>query len=265
MNDPYKKLKDAAKLGWATFAMMQNVTGTGAPKLVRFAGVTSGADVLDVGCGTGVVALAAARVGANVTGLDLTPELLAHAKENAAMAEIAATWVEGDAEALPFPDERFDFVVSQFGHMFAPRPEVAVREMLRVLKPGGTIAFSTWPPELFVARMFAITAKYAPPLPEGVPPVTAWGDPATIRVRLGNGVHALEHERDRIWFPTLSPQHARAAFEVFGPGKRLVAMLAEDAPDKMDAWRREVDALAAEYFVDNRLRQEFLMTRARKS
>ena len=68
-------------------------------------------------------------------------------------------WQEADAEALPFPDDSFDVVVSQFGHMFAPRPAVAIGEMLRVLKPGGRIAFSTWPPELVIGLVDALAGR----------------------------------------------------------------------------------------------------------
>src|SRR5262249_33106565 len=150
---------------WSNFALFENLTGSVAGRLVSFAGIKPGAKVLDVGCGTGVVGLTAARLGARVTGADLTPELVAHAKENSALMGVQAEWLQGDAEALPLPDASFDFVVSQFGHMFAPRPEVAIREMLRVLKRGGVIAFSTWPPEMFVGRMFALNGKYGPPPP----------------------------------------------------------------------------------------------------
>jgi SAM-dependent methyltransferase len=79
--------------------------------------------------------------------------------------------------------------------MFAPRPEVAVSEMLRVLKPRGVLAFSTWPPKLLVGRIFAITAKYMPPLPPGVAPPPLWGDPTVIRDRLGNQVRGLAFDR----------------------------------------------------------------------
>ncbi|HMN83429.1 MAG TPA: class I SAM-dependent methyltransferase, partial [Burkholderiaceae bacterium] len=104
------------------------------------------------------------------TGTDLTPALLDHARHDARIAGVEVTWQEADAEDLPFADGEFDVVLSQFGHMFAPRPQVAVAEMLRVLKPGGTIAFSTWPPDQLVGQMFALTARYAPPPPPGVSP-----------------------------------------------------------------------------------------------
>jgi ubiquinone/menaquinone biosynthesis C-methylase UbiE len=110
---------------------------------VKFANVRAGQNVLDVGCGTGIVAITAARIGASVRGLDLTPELLERARENARIANVEIDFREGDAEALPFDDVTFDVVLSQFGHMFAPRPDVAMAEMLRVLKRGGTIAFNS--------------------------------------------------------------------------------------------------------------------------
>ena len=144
--------------------------------------------VLDVACGTGVVAVTAARLGARVTGLDLTPELLERARENAALANVRIDFHEGDVEKLPFDDSEFDAVLSQYGHMFAPRPDIAITEMLRVLRPGGTIAFSTWPSEMIIGRIFALAAKYAPPPPPGVSPPPQWGDTDIIRERLGDRV-----------------------------------------------------------------------------
>ena len=146
--DPIAKMKAAAREGWSTFAPFETATGTVAPALVKFAGIRPGSRVLDVGCGTGVVAVTAARAGAEVTGLDLTPALLARAAENAALTDVEIEFREGDVEDLSFDDASFDFVVSQFGHMFGPRPDITIGQMLRVLKPGGVIAVSTWPPEL---------------------------------------------------------------------------------------------------------------------
>src|SRR5207237_6494170 len=144
---------------------------------------------------------------AHVTGLDLTPELLDRARENSSLCNLRVDWHEGDVERLPFGDAAFDVVLSQFGHIFAPRPEVAIGEMLRVLKPGGTIAFSTWPPELFMGRMFALVSRYAPSPPAGVAPPPLWGDPNVVRERLGNAVKSLTFERDAMFVPALSPPH----------------------------------------------------------
>jgi SAM-dependent methyltransferase len=120
------------------------------------------------------------------------------------------------------PDAAFDVVVSQFGHMFAPRPDVAIREMLRVLKRGGVIAFSTWPPELFTGKMFGLMGKYAPPPPAGVSPPGQWGDPNVIRERLGAAVKDIAFARDVMRFQMLSVQHYRVFMETnFGPARLL--------------------------------------------
>ncbi|MBI2604511.1 MAG: class I SAM-dependent methyltransferase, partial [Deltaproteobacteria bacterium] len=146
-NDPFAQFKSIQKESWALFAPLETFTMLPAAALAKFAVVQAGESVLDVGCGTGVVAVTAARLGARVRGLDLSPVLLERAKQNASTAGVEIEFTEGDVEALPYQDASFDAVLSQFGHMFAPRPQVAVSEMLRVLKPGGRIAFSTWPPE----------------------------------------------------------------------------------------------------------------------
>jgi len=169
--DPFFQFKQAQKQGWAHFSPLEAVTIPQAPRLIRHARVRAGDRVLDVGCGTGVVSITAARLGAHATGLDLTPELLQRARENARISEVSVEFHEGDAEALPFADSSFDVVLSQFGHIFAPRPEIATAEMLRVLKPGGTVAFSTWPPDFYVGRSFALGGKYLPPPPDVPSPI----------------------------------------------------------------------------------------------
>src|SRR5437762_4580495 len=211
--DPFFQFKQNQKQGWAHFAPLEALTIPQAARLVRHARVKNGDRVLDVGCGTGVVAVTAARLGARATGLDLTPALLERARENSQIAGVGIEWREGDAENLPFDDGAFDVVVSQFGHIFAPRPEVAVAQMLRVLKRGGTIALATWPPELFTGRMFMITARYAPPLPPGVAPPPQWGDPGIISERLGKAVKDLVFDRATMRVPALSPQHFRTTLE----------------------------------------------------
>src|SRR5688572_11512441 len=127
--DPFVDFKAAQREGWKLFAPLEMFTIPKAATLVNFAEIRAGDKVLDVGCGTGVVAVTAARKGAKATGLDLTPALLERAKYNAEQAGVSIDWHEGDAEALPFSDNQFDVVLSQFGHMFAPRPLVAIGEM----------------------------------------------------------------------------------------------------------------------------------------
>lgn len=263
--DALEKFKEIQRTGWAYFAPLQALTTEPAARLVRYAGIRAQDRVLDVACGTGVVAITAARRGAAVTGLDLTPQLLHEARENARIATVEVEWHEGDVEALPFSSSSFDVVVSQFGHMFAPRPDVAVEEMLRVLKPGGTIAFATWPPELFIGRLFILTAQYLPPLPPDVSPPPLWGDPQVIRDRLGARVRDLRFDRATMVVPTLSARHQRELFErTAGPVVTLVERLSAADPAKLESYRAECEALISEYFDDNVLRQGYLMTRAVK-
>ena len=263
--DPFADFKAAQRAGWAHFGPLAAVTTPCAARLVRFAGVQRGQRVLDVACGTGVVAVTAARLGAIVTGADLTPELLAQAKENAGIAGVEIEWREADVEQLPFADGAFDVVLSQFGHIFAPRPLIAIHEMLRVLEPGGTIAFSTWPPDHLVARSWALAARYLPPPPEGVSPPLLWGDPAVVRERLGSLVRELTFDREVMLVPALSPQHVRLTAErTAGPILRLVQALEQSDPARLEAFRREYDALTAEYLEQNMVRRAYLISRAVK-
>jgi ubiquinone/menaquinone biosynthesis C-methylase UbiE len=262
--DPFESFKVAQRQNWAHFAPLEAITTPTAARLVQRAGIHSGQRVLDVACGTGVVSVTAARLGAHVTGLDLTPELLERARENSRIGELEIEWLEGDVEKLPFPDATFDAVLSQYGHIFAPRPEVAIAEMLRVLKPGGTIAFSTWPPELLVGRMFALTASYMPP-PPGVSPPWQWGDPDIVRQRLSAAVKDILFDRATMHVAALSPRHHRMASEkTAGAVVRLVETLSASDPARLEQFRRDYEALAAEYFENNLLRQDYLITRATK-
>ncbi|MGH8481675.1 MAG: class I SAM-dependent methyltransferase [Nevskiaceae bacterium] len=258
------KFKAVQRESWALFAPLAAFTTPPAACLVDFAGIRGGEAVLDVACGTGVVAVTAARRGARVRGIDLSPVLLEEARKNAALVDADIEFREGDVEALPYQDGEFDVVLSQFGHMFAPRPDVALREMLRVLKPGGRIAFSTWPPELTIGLVFATVSRYLPPPPPGVAPPPLWGDPNVIRERLGTAVAGIEFHREEMVVPALSPAHYRANMELTaGPVIKAVEMLASD-PARLAQLRSELEAVTERYFDKNRVRQSFLMTRAMK-
>jgi SAM-dependent methyltransferase len=260
--DPFAELKSRQREMWASFTPTAMFTTPVAAHLVKFAGIVAGESVLDVATGTGVVAVTAARAGARVTGLDLTPPLLEQARENARIAHLDIVWTEGDAEKLPYPDGSFDVVVSQFGHMFAPRPDVAVAEMRRVLKGGGRIAFATWPPEHFIGRFFAFIGRNSPPPPPGAAPPPQWGNPSIIGERLAAGFSAPFFARGTMTFPALSLDHFRMFLEKsIGPLQKLVESLTGD-PDKLSAIRTEFVELARPYYTDNVVHQDYLLTRA---
>ncbi|MEY2493260.1 MAG: hypothetical protein QOH24_2211 [Verrucomicrobiota bacterium] len=263
--DAIAQFKEAQRQGWKHFAPLEALTTPAAPRLVKFANVRAGQNVLDVGCGTGVVAITAARIGARVRGIDLTPELLERARENARIANVQIDFREGDVEALPFDDVTFDVVLSHFGHMFAPRPDVAMAEMLRVLKRGGTIAFATWPPELLMGGSFALVASYMPPPPPGVSSSSQWGDVAIVRERLGTAVKDIVFDGARILSPALSVQNYRDHLErTSGAMSKLVKSLLTSDPARLAQFRGEYDALIEPYFEDNVVRQDYLLTRGVK-
>lgn len=260
--DPFAVLKSRQRELWASFTPTAMFTTPVAARLVTFAGIAPGEAVLDVATGTGVVAVTAARAGARVTGLDITPALLEQARDNSRIAQLDIVWTEGDAEQLPYPDASFDVVVSQFGHMFAPRPEVALGEMRRVLKADGRIAFATWPPEHFVGRFFALVGRHSPPPPPGMAPPPQWGNPAIIAERLAPGFRDPFFARGTMTFPALSLEHFRLFLEKsIGPLQKLVDSLAGD-PATLASLRAEFVALAQPYYTNNQIHQDYLMTRA---
>ncbi len=152
----------------------------GAAEFIARLALKPGELVLDVACGTGNLALPAARGGAQVTAIDIAPALVAQLAARAAAEGLAVDAREGDAEALPFADGSFDTVVTMFGAMFAAHPDSAASELVRVTRAGGRIAMANWTPEGFIGRMLKVVVGYVPP-PAGVPSVLLWGDPASCR------------------------------------------------------------------------------------
>ena len=152
-------------------------------------GIKPGTRLLDVGCGAGQLALIAARAGAQVTGCDIATNWLEDARERAAAEGLSASFEEGDAEALPFADGKFDVVVSLIGAMFAPRPELVAAELTRVCRPGGMIAMANWTPGGFIGKLFKVIARHI--APSGMPAPVLWGDEGTVRTRFSKGISGL--------------------------------------------------------------------------
>src|SRR5438105_3632057 len=175
--------------------------------LVMTLGITDGLEVLDLGCGDGTTALPAARLGANVLGVDIATNRVEAG--NARAQSLGLTnlrFQEGDASDLSeLADDSFDLVVSIFGAMFAPKPFDVAKEVVRVTRPGGRIVMGNWIANdpTFVAQLLRISASYSPPPPEGfVSPVT-WGVEENVLERFGAaGVPAdrISCERDMYTF-----------------------------------------------------------------
>jgi SAM-dependent methyltransferase len=188
------------------------------PHLLDLVGVEPGQTVLDVATGSGNVALHAARRGADVVGVDLTPELFETARPRAEALGVEVEWVEGDAEALPFDDATFDRVVSAFGVQFAPRHAVVAAELLRVCRPGGAIGVCSWTPEGKVGELFSIMSRYAPPAPAYASPPPLWGDEAHVRGLFADAAVELEFARATTPFRFDSAEHYVSFFETnYGP------------------------------------------------
>jgi SAM-dependent methyltransferase len=237
-----------------------------AEHLVRAADVQPGHDVLDVATGSGNVALLAAQQGANVTGLDITPELFEAARSRAAEAGVEIEWIEGDAEELPYEDNSFDRALSAFGTMFAPRQERAAAELVRVTKPGGVVAVAAWTPEGTNGQMFRTVASHMPPPPPELKPPSLWGDEEHIRSLFEPLGVELEFERGQVDFADDSVEK----WLVYGEeklGPMVMARAALEPQGKWDALRAD---LAALYERENkatdgsfRVEPEYLVTIAR--
>lgn len=259
--DPFINLKAAQKEGWVSFGPMEINTTVPAAKLVKFARVLPNQAVLDVACGTGVVAITAAQSKALVSAFDLCPELITRARENARIADVNIDFLEADVEKMPYADHAFDVVLSQYGHIFAPQPKIALKEMLRVLKPGGIIAFSTWPPEHLTGRMFSLVEQFFP-APEGVPSPILWGEPNMVRERLGHDVENIIFEREVMLAPALSKAHYAHFLETtLAPLIKLVRL--GDAP-LLKKFRAGLDEIVSEYYIENAVRSHYLLCKAVK-
>lgn len=217
--------------------------------------------VLDVACGYGNTTITACRKGANVTGIDLTPKLLMQAREEEKIAGLSdINWKEGDVENLPFEDETFDIVLSTFGHIFATNQSLAAKEMVRVLKKGGRLGFSSWPSELLSERLSDVVLRYNPFGQSKDFKPSAWGTPDKIKQLLPE-LNDLFFERGTIEIPVMSPNHYwhdtahKAGYLI----KIIDTLKKQNKYDIVEKLKEEYIETLELYFSDNRLRFGYLL------
>jgi SAM-dependent methyltransferase len=241
-----ESLKVKMKTVWSAgdFGKIALLIETGAEEFIERLNLQKGERVLDVACGSGNLAIPAARAGAKVTGIDIAPNLLEQARLRAAGENLECRFDEGDAENMPYEDASFDTVVTMFGAMFAPRPEVAASELVRVCRPGGRIAMANWTPQAFTGQMFKVNAKHVPP--PNIPSPVLWGDEEKVRERLREGIAELYLTRRSIMFeyPFTAAEVVEYFRQFFGPTQFAFAALDSEG---QAALRRDLKQLWTEY------------------
>jgi SAM-dependent methyltransferase len=229
---------------WASgdFAVIGSTLQIVGESLCEAVELRSGSSVLDVACGNGNAAIAAARRFCDVTGLDYVPSLLAHADERAAAEHFAIEFVEGDAERLPFPAATFDYVLSTFGAMFAPDQRTVARELLRVCRPGGTIGLANWTPEGFIGRLIGVVAQHVLPPTSGLASPLLWGTEEHISDLFVGSASRLSIARRTFVFRYRSVEHFIEVFRrYYGPTHK--AFVAVEGTPKAAALTHEIATL----------------------
>ncbi len=218
------------------FAMVAGLIVIVAEELAESLEIVPGERVLDVACGSGNGALAAARrAWGDTVGADFVPALLERGRERAAAERLDVEFVEADAADLPFEDGEFDVVMSIFGAMFAADQEKTAAELLRVCKPGGRIGMANWVPDGGVGKMFMTVAKHAPP-PPGVQPPLLWGTEERLRELFGDGVSDLHIERRATRQAFRSVDHWLDFFRTyFGPTKVAFERVGPEGEEALEA------------------------------
>ena len=246
MTTEMEALKSRLRSTWIAgdFGVIAKSIETGAEEFVARLDLESGMKVLDVACGTGNLAIPAAKTGADVTGIDIAPNLIEQAQARAAEMGLNAVFEVGDAEALPYEDASFDVVMTMFGAMFAPRPDVTAAELIRVCKPGGLVTMANWTPEAFTGQMFKLGAKHVPP-PPGMPSPVLWGKEEAVSERFAKGISSLQMTRRKIHFTySFGPAEVVEQFiQYFGPTVKAFGSL--DA-DGQAALRSDLETLWTE-------------------
>jgi SAM-dependent methyltransferase len=238
------QVKQRQQQAWASgdFAVVAARIVLVAEQLCDTADLHAGWRVLDVATGSGNAAIAAARHGCTAVGIDYVPSLLERGRARAAAEGLAVELIEGDAEALPFPDGSFDAVTSVFGAMFAPDHRQAASELLRVVRPGGTIALASWTPTGFIGELFRTVAAHVPP-PAGVQSPMLWGTEEHLRGLFGESIGCLEVAERTFSFRFESPADFVGFFRTwYGPTVKAFAALESD--EARNALEQDLVALA---------------------
>ena len=210
--------------------------------IVEKVGLRPGMEVLDLCTGAGLAAVPAAKTGANVTGLDLVPELLEVAAQRAVAENLSVRWVEGDAEDMPLPDAGFDAVISTFGIQFTPRHESSAAEVARVARQHAVVGLVNWTPAGFIGQVFRTLGPYLPPLPEGASPTGLWGREDHIEEMFRGHGFAFTFERGHAHFTGTSPEEwVEFMADRYGPLHMARRNL---APERWSSLRQELIDLA---------------------
>ncbi len=220
-------LKTRQRAAWSSgdYAIVGTTLQIVGEELCEALDIRAGQKVLDVAAGNGNVSLAAARRWCQVVASDYVPELLDRARERAAAERLDIEFREADAEALPFPSESFDVVVSTFGVMFTPDQETAASEMLRVVKSGGKIGLANWTPEGFIGQVFKTIGRHLPP-PPGARSPALWGTRARIAELFGLHGASIATSPRHFVFRYRSPAHWLEVFRnYYGPVLKAFAAL----------------------------------------
>jgi ubiquinone/menaquinone biosynthesis C-methylase UbiE len=244
-----KAVKQRQQATWASgdFGEIAALIVPTAERLCDVADLRAGWRILDVATGSGNAAIAARRLGCEVTGIDYVPELLERGRERAAAERLSVDFVDGDAESIPFPDDSFDAVLSVYGSMFAPDHRRAAAELVRVCRPGGTIALASWAPDGFVGAMFRAIAAHVPP-PAGVASPMLWGTEEHLHDLFGQDV-TWTHRLETFTFRFTSAEAFVATFgSYYGPTVKAL----EAAGSRAAALNDDLRALVLEW---NRLPQ----------
>jgi SAM-dependent methyltransferase len=181
-----EQLKQMQRTIWAKgdYSLLSGWLRPASVALCDACAVSAGQEVLDAGAGDGNFAIECAHEGAAVVAADISPGMVERGRARSQAEGFDIEWVEGDVEALPFEDARFDCVGSAFGAFIAPRPEVAAAELFRVVRPGGAVGMTAWVPGAFVSTLGELSRKYAPQPPDPDQPLPEeWGVEENARAR----------------------------------------------------------------------------------